>query len=123
MPYQLHIEPEGVRINWCGHVRGQDMIRFLAHIHGHEAFDGLRYKLHDFSACTGLSFASEEIEEIAALDAAAAYTNPRIRIAIVSGHPRVARGIAHYAQLGLSPFVIRQFASIHNARVWLHKPT
>jgi len=82
-------------------------------------FDTLRYVINDFSECLGVSASTAEIEEIAAIDYAAAASNPNIKLAIVATHPEVLAASASYINDPLSPFKPRIFYSMDDARSWL----
>jgi hypothetical protein len=119
--YCLRHEGEGVHVVWSGHVSGDDIIDFLAHIHGQPFFDRLRYKLHDFSHCTSFSICERKIEEIAALDWASSRTNPHIRVALISDHPEIHRSQQLYNSCGIRGFELKVFPSLPQARDWLEE--
>lgn len=119
MPYRYQIEARGVFVRWTGRVTGAEMLVYIADIHAHERLDEFRYELHDFSGCSSVDLSGDHVETIAALDAAAALTNPDMKIAVVSGDPVIADGVAQYIRSGYSPYPMELFPQVEAARRWL----
>jgi len=86
-------------------------------------FDSLRYVINDFLECTGLTISSMEIEEIAAIDSAAAASNPNIRIAVVATSPEVIAAADAYANDPFTAYTTRIFGTMDEAKSWLRLPT
>jgi hypothetical protein len=85
MGYEISWEPpNGVIKRHFGEVIGSEVLAAITKIEGDERFDTLRYVINDFLDCTGLTVSPVEIVEIAAIDNAAAATNPNIRVATSS---------------------------------------
>ena len=114
-------QPAGVIKRHFGLVTGRDLLGAVRETEGDSRFDTLRYVINDFRDCTGLAVSPAEVQEIAALDGAAARTNPRIRIAVVTDLPEVMATAKAYADDPLTPFVTRVFASMEEARRWVRE--
>ncbi len=112
-------QPSGLIKRHFGHVTGRDVLEANRMAEEDFRFDSLRYVINDFSECTQISVSPIEIEEISAVDRAAALTNPNIRLAIVATHPDVVAASTAYANDPLTPFATRVFGSINAARSWL----
>lgn len=124
MGYEISWEPpNGVIKRHFGEVTGSEVVAAIAKTEGDERFDTLRYVINDFLDCTGLTVSPLEIVEIAAIDHAAAATNPNIRVAIVATHPAVVATANSYANDPLTTYTTRIFSSMRAARSWLGLPT
>lgn len=120
MGYEIVWEPpNGLIKRHFGHVTGREVLEAIRKAEADFRFDGLQYVINDFSGCTMLSVSPTEIEEIAAIDSAAAVSNSRIRIAIVATHPDVLAASNAYANDPLTPYESRVFRSMTEARSWL----
>lgn len=60
-----------------------------------------------------------EIEEMSAIDSAAALTNKNIRIAVVATNPDVLAAANTYASSSLTVIPTKVFCSMSEARAWL----
>lgn len=112
-------ESEGVHRVFVGRADCAEFLDSLRQVYGDPRFDDVRYVINDFTACTELSMDPEAIREMSAMDLAASYSNPRIRIAIVGTSELFETGIAAYAGVGLSPYPLQLFASLDDARRWI----
>lgn len=119
MPFQSHWESKAVVTKWTGQVTGEDLLAYVREGHAHPEFDAIRYSLHNFTECTGATFAASSIEELAALDSAGAISNPHIQVAVVTTRPDVVSIVRAYLEIGLSPYPVRIFPSVEEARKWL----
>lgn len=106
-----------------GHVTGSEILAAIVRIEADSRFDTLRYVINDFSECTGVSVSATEMEEIAAIDHAAALTNPHIRIAIVATLPEVVAQSRAYVNDPLTTYKVCVFSSMAEAASWLKFPT
>lgn len=121
MPYRLDWElPHGVVKIFYGEISGQELLESVIAVEGSPHFDRLRYVLNDFRACTGLSLAAEEAEEMTAIDRGAAITNSAIVIAIVAEDPGLLAAARDYADAPLNPYPTRVFTQMEAARQWLN---
>jgi hypothetical protein len=74
---------------------------------------------NDVLDCTGVTASPPEIEEIAAIDRAAAIINPNIRIAMVATLPEVVVAANACANDTLTIYPTGVFCSMADARAWL----
>lgn len=90
MAYEIVWEPpNGLVKRHSGRVTGREILEAVRDVEGDYRFDTLRYVINDFSGCTEVNVSPAEIEEIAAIDRAAAVSNTKISIAIVATYPEV----------------------------------
>jgi len=120
MAYETLKEPRGILVTWRGAASAAEMIQMQEGAHAHAAFDTFRYSIHDFSRCDSFSWTPGDIEYSAAIDRAASQSNPNINIAIVGAKADVMEGAKAYIQTTFSPFPIRFFASLAEARSWVN---
>lgn len=120
MGYDLHWEPpQGVVKRLFGQVSGAELIASGVQVEADPRFDALSYVINDFRDCTAVNVLPRQVEEMAAIDAVAALTNPRIRIAIVATHPEILAGAQAYASDPLTVYPTRLFATMDEARAWV----
>lgn len=120
MGYEIVWEPpNGLVKRHFGHVTGREVQEAISKAEADLRFDCLLYVVNDFSGCTMLGVSPAEIEEIAAIDSAAAASNSNIRIAIVATHPDVVAASSTYANDPFAPYKVRVFGSMKEARSWL----
>ena len=119
MAFKLIWQERRVTIRYSGHVSDVQTGMASRLIQGDPRSDGLREILHDGRECTSFIFSEAIIEEIAAIDGAAAMSTPKLRIAVISDRPDVIAAVDYYASLELSPFPVRVFADLQAANHWL----
>lgn len=119
MGYELIWEPRGVLKRFFGQVTDSDISGSVARIHGDRRFDTLRYVINDYLDGTGHRIPLNAVEEIAAIDDAAAISNPHIRVALVAATPEFVELATQYAGATMKIYPTRIFSSLDEARIWL----
>jgi hypothetical protein len=119
MPHLTILEEHGFFTKWSGTITVAELIQMQEQAHADPRFDSIHYSIHDFSECNALVFDQSGIEYMAAIDAAASKSNDQIKIAIVAANTALAKGISSYQSTGLSPFPLRLFSSLDEARTWV----
>jgi len=119
MSYEIIWERRGVVKRFFGYVTNHELMQAVLDTEGDTRFDELQYVINDFVDCTGCSISSEVVDEISAIDVAAAMTNSAIRIAIVATHPDIISAAKQYASSPSNAYPTRIFASLADARDWL----
>lgn len=119
MPYKIIPEDHGLLIQWWGDVATSEIVQMQEQGHARQDFDRLHYAIHDFSACDHFAIVESDIEYSAALDGAASKTNNKIKIAVVGGNQEVMKVVNAYINYGLSPYPVRVFFSLEDARAWV----
>jgi hypothetical protein len=119
MPYKIIPEQNGLLTKWWGTVTSSEMIRMQEQVHALPDFAHLNYSIHDFSECNHFTYSENDVEYSAAIDGEAAKTNNQILIAVVGGNPEVWEVVNSYVGFGLSPYPVRVFFSMDDARAWV----
>lgn len=99
-----------------------EVAQSVALFHGSPYFDEITDVVFDFIGV--LEFVVEEgiPEELAAFDAAASITNPKIRIAVVSQNPKIMAGVRDYCSSEISRYPVHICASTSEAGDWFMLP-
>lgn len=126
MPDTMEWEEKGIHRKYSGVVALADVIDNSLQMHGHPRFDELRYIIVDFLDIEQAVFDSEtfqdEIATHAHINAAAAKSNPHLRIAIVATDETTQALTEFYhleSKSGAVPWEMRLFHSLDEARSWL----
>ncbi len=122
MAYEIIWKPGGVIRRYFGHVTAHELSGSVTKMQGDSRFDDLRYVINDFQGSTGLMVSTSEIDEIAAIEGAAAISNRDIRIAMVATTPEAIALAHHYSSSPLIVHPIRIFGSLDGAHTWLGLP-
>lgn len=119
MAYQVFWEESGAYKRFAGHVSDDELARSVSGIHGDRRFDDLRYVINDFLGVESFDVTAENVTYIAAIDGAAARSNPHIRIALVVAHPEATDLAMRYIASPWTVYPTRIFPSLDEARAWL----
>ncbi len=122
MGYEIHWKPGGVVRRFFGHVTGSELLAVVVEIQADERFDSLHYVINDFLDVSGFALTPNAIDEISAIDGAAAMTNSRIRVATVATAPAIVATSTQFANSPLNAYLTRIFESMTNAMEWLALP-
>jgi hypothetical protein len=122
MGHEIQWKTGGVVRRFFGHVTGNELLAVVVEIQADERFDSLRYVINDYRDVTGFTLTPEVIDEISAIDGAAAITNPRIRVATVATAPAISAISAQFANSPLNPYLTHFFESMTEAMAWLALP-
>lgn len=121
MAFQNHWEKRGVYRKYDGAISGREMLLAVREVESDSRFDDLRYIINDFSSVTNPSITEQDIEEITALDYAASFSNPYIRLAIVANSPALQSLAERYIQSSDSPYPTQTFNALGPARAWCYE--
>lgn len=120
MPFKTIWESHGLLTEWRGHSTNAEMVQMQEQVHCHPNFDTVRYSIHDFSKCESFAPSSYDVEFSAAIDGAASRTSKLLKIAIVAPNAGVSDMVSQYIDLGLSPYPVKFFATLQEAREWVN---
>ena len=112
-------EKRGIVRRFFGKVTGEELAASAIEGQADPRFDRLRYVINDFRDCESIFVAPPTIEEVAARDSGAARTNGNIVIAVVSDDPEILAVSDAYAREALSPYPVKNFSTMEDARAWL----
>ena len=118
MPYKTTREPHGLLTEWSGHSTNAEMVQMQEQVHRRADFDSVRYSIHDFSKCESFVPSDYDVEFSAAIDAAASKTSKFLKIAIVAANSGVTEMVSRYVDLDISPYPVKFFATLQEARAW-----
>lgn len=119
MPYTLTWEARGVIKKFFGRVTSDELFQAGIDTEADPRFDDYRYVINDFVECTGFSVSPGVVDEIAAIDEAAAKINHSIRIAVVATLPEIIAVANEYANSPMNAYATRIFATLQEAQGWL----
>ena len=119
MPFENIWEENGVYRKYHDRVNGEEVCQAMEDVHGHELFDSVRYVINDYLNITECDLTTSDIVSLAALDRAAALSNPHIKIAIVATESTIHMLAKLYGDLiDASPYTSEVFTNLDEARVW-----
>jgi len=88
--------------------------------YGDPIFDKMHYIIADFLDADQFDITEEQVEEIAALDRAAAMSNPRMKVAIVASEKHIQQLAALYVDSSQgSQWKSKIFDNLEDARQWV----
>ena len=120
MAYQLTWEEKGAIADFKGTVNDIELNEIVSQFYKNEQFDLIRYLLINFLEVETFNVSTETLREIGAMDYAAAISNPRVRVAMVSDNDAILDILPSYEKGSQeSPWPIRYFRSIKDAREWI----
>lgn len=122
MGYELSWEPRGLVKRFFGDVTEKQFIDAVIDSESDARFDGLRHVINDFRDVESFVFTPEDVDYVAAIDNAAAVSNPNIRIAVITSSPEIIALATQYAESSLNVYPTRIFATLADARAWLESP-
>jgi hypothetical protein len=119
MPCKVEWPHDALCVRWTGTIDAAELVDLSAQIVADSRFDSVRWALHDFRACEGMTVTSPPMGKIAEIDLAAAITNPSLHIAVVTTMADVRTAFSVCVDSAINRFRIDFFDSIDAAQVWL----
>ncbi len=120
MAYQLIWEEKGTKVYFKGVVNDRELLEIVSKFYGHEQFDSIHYLLIDFLEVDTFDVTNTTFQYIGGMDLAAALSNPRVRVAIVTDNAAILDLLSSYENASQgSPWPSRYFDSIKEARAWI----
>lgn len=121
MSYKIHWEEHGVVMQYLGRTSDEEIAEAVRVAQADERFDTLQYDIHDFRLCEEFSFSQPRIQEMAAIDAAAALSLPQqqMAIAVVTDRQDVIASVNAYVSSGFNVHSVHICSSMEDARAWL----
>jgi hypothetical protein len=123
MPYTLTWEPHGVTKRYFGLLTIFDLVSATEDAERDVRFDTLRFAINDFLAVESMDVTEAGVKRLAAVDAAAALSNPRIKIAVVTRDERIKALTKLYGGPATAPYPTEVFETVDEARAWATAPT
>lgn len=120
MSYENIWEKQGVYRKYNGRVTGKEIRQAVEEVEGDARFESVRYVISDFLDVTEQDISPQDIEIIAAIDKAAAITNPDIKVAVVATSQAIQGMASMYCELSDDiPFPCKLFTNLEEAREWV----
>jgi len=120
--YELSWESKGLVKRFFGDVTDKQFIDAVIESECDARFDGLRHVINDFRDVESFVFTPDDVDYVAAIDNAAAVSNPHIRIAVITSKPEIIALARQYAESPMNVYPTRIFATLADARAWLDSP-
>ena len=99
MPYSSEWKETVSYQTFTGIVTGRDILLADMDLYRDKRFDQLRYALFDFSGATSIDVSKKEMKEIAYVDRAAAISNPKITVVVITDNHDLMRELTNlYAE-------------------------
>ncbi|PXA03128.1 hypothetical protein DDZ13_13755 [Coraliomargarita sinensis] len=120
MPYKTEWRNRGVCWTYTGTVSGEDILKSNLDIYGDERFDDLKYQIVNLLEAEKIEVSERHMQKVAHLDAAAARTNKRVRVAVVAAD-KDARLLheLYVKHLSDGGWTSKLFDSIESAEAWV----
>lgn len=119
MSYENIWEGHGVYRKYVGTMTGKEIIQAVQEVEGDHRFDSIRYVINDYLDVSGADVSDREVKIIAAIDRAAALTNPDIKVAMVTNSKKIFDMATMYCEMPDVPYPSRTFTELDEARDWV----
>lgn len=120
MPYNINWTKSCVEWKYFGFLTGKEILESNNAIYGDERFDELKYQIVDLSGVDFFDVSEHDMQHMAALDKAAAKSNPNVRVAVIAPIGKaqeVANAYTKYSQV--STWESASFETREEAINWL----
>ncbi|MEJ2142238.1 MAG: hypothetical protein P8Y24_07760 [Gammaproteobacteria bacterium] len=122
MSYKNIWEQHGIYRLFSGKLAGKELLESIQQVEADARFDSVRYVINNFLDVTEIDISPKDIKIIAAIDIAAALSNPHIYIAQVATDPQIEKLNELYSSVaGKSPYPTKVFNNLEDARKWLEE--
>lgn len=121
MPYTIEWHDRGIVWTYTGTLTGPELLQSNFEIFGDGRFDEIEYQIADLTGVEKFELTETHMQKIAHLDMAAARSNPRIRVAVVTGSKTGVELTRIYQKnvTEKSTWKIGIFENPEDARIWL----
>ena len=117
MAYSISWEKRGPCITYQGRVNFAEFMGAVMSVHSNSEYATLHYVIHDMTAVLELDFSGVDMTTIVSHELGARFTNPRVRVAVVSSDPTMAELTQAFGTLTQVPIAL--LASVQEARDWV----
>lgn len=121
MPYTTTWHDRGIVWTYTGTLNGPELLESNFEIFGDERFDDIEYQIADLTGVEKFELTETHMRKIAHLDMAAARSNPKIKVAVVTGSETGVELTRIYQKhvTEKSTWEIGIFESLEDAKTWL----
>ncbi len=124
MPIEVQYTQDNIGLVFCavGKVTGKEIIDTQSSIYRTQKFTNLRYWIVDRSRCTEYEVSADEVDQIAAMDNAAAKKNPKLLMALVA-ETDLQFGVSrmYEALVDENGFKTMSFRDRESAEMWIKR--
>ena len=117
MAYSISWEKRGACITYLGRVTFAEFMGAVMSVHSNPDYATLQYVIHDMSAASELDFSEVDMTTIVSHELGARFTNPRVRVAVVSLDPTMGTLTHTFGNITQVPITLVE--SLQQARDWL----
>jgi hypothetical protein len=119
MSYEMIWETRGLYRRFYGRVSDLEVTESTHMAEASSRFDEMRYAILDFLEAEEIVIVNPSfVQEAAAIDSAAALSNPNIKVAIVTVTPAIRELAESYIADVLRPYPTQIFTNLTDARNW-----
>lgn len=121
MPYTTHWTAQTITWTYSGKLTGDELIQSNMEVYGDPRFDDIRHQIVDLRGITENLVGDSHMRTVAHLDMAAARSNPKIKIAVITHNRKGMEMSDTYDShtVSKSPWVTKAFCTIEQAHEWL----
>jgi hypothetical protein len=116
MPAKIDIQSGGVQCTYSGQCGLRDVLEAMHVFMQHERYEYFKYAIHDCTDVESIATDDTELIAIVAQAIGAAYTNKKIKSAIVLNNEAGRTLLQRY--MGLAKRSVNEFATLDEARAW-----
>lgn len=119
MAYSISWEKRGPFITYLGRVTFAEFMGAIMSVHSHPDYATIQYVIHDMTGTSDLDFAQVDMTTIVSHELGARFTNPRVKVAVVSQDPTMGSLTDAFGKLTQVPIAL--LTSVQEARDWVAK--
>ncbi|MDH5425516.1 MAG: hypothetical protein OEY29_11005 [Gammaproteobacteria bacterium] len=120
MSYQLIWNEKGATAEFKGTINLLELKEILSQFYGSPKFDEIRYLIINLLEVDKLEITDSNFRLVGAMDAAAAISNPHIKIAVITENKKVLELFESYEKgASSSSWEVKYFPNLNNANNWL----
>ncbi|HEX6734158.1 MAG TPA: hypothetical protein VF096_05050 [Azonexus sp.] len=120
MAYEIVWEPEGILVQFSGHLAGRELVHAARETQGDSRFDEAHYVINDFTSLIGHGLGEDALVELSALHYGAYASHPNCRIVFVTTDAELATLVKRVLTAPeMASYQIAIMESVTSARDWL----
>jgi hypothetical protein len=120
MPYRIRWEGHGVYRRFFGVFTLAEFKEAYEEMCSDVRYEGIRYIISDYlEGQPGPDFTEQDLKAFAELERLRYYDSPDTVQAMVATDPKTLAYVKYYESLRLSPYCMKDFATVAEARTWI----
>jgi len=117
MPYSVSWEKRGPLITYLGRVSFAEFMGAVMSVHSHPDYAVFQYVIHDMTGTSEFDFSGVDMTAIVSHELGARFTNPRVKVAVVTLDPTMAQHTETFAKFTQVPIAL--MSTLTQARDWV----